>query len=521
MVDARMLDDADDAVIGLDSFVPPGSGGLWPWSSALTWSVGLIALFAAIVATSVWGVDHFSTRLDRSVKAELQSSGIDASQLDFDWQYRDVIVTGKLPADSSEEQLLAVLRNADDRGTRKIELLLDEADEPLPSERFGTVDVTAVLTDGQMVLQGTVLTVNQRSQLQTAAEQAAGVDAVVNEISVSGFQEKTPGSDQRVASLANSIAGLSQGASADARLSSTDFRFNATVSDKAQADDLLRLRGNAGDVGLVISGDIVTRKTAPSGIVDISAKKDNGRILLSGSVLSEAQKQTLLRAATVAFDAQSVIDEVVVEEVADVSADSDRAVQIFASAIDHFDDAIEADASLNADNFTFNALMEVEEDIGPLLSVTESAKNAGLQLAGAIEARQKSLIKEVNLLQAEIDSLEDEIRENVVFESAKADLSFTAKQTLDKVVDAMNRYRRPVVEVAGHTDDSGSDDANQKLSLFRATAVLEYLKISGIDGLRIRALGYGESVPVASNSTEVGKKQNRRVEFIARGNFGN
>lgn len=165
--------------------------------------------------------------------------------------------------------------------------------------------------------------------------------------------------------------------------------------------------------------------------------------------------------------------------------------------------------------------MELEEDTGPLLAVGDSAASAGLELVGTIEARQKSLFKEVSLLQAEIDSLKEEIRENVVFESGKADLDFAAKQTLDKVVDAMNRYRRPVVEVAGHTDDSGPDDANQKLSLFRATAVLEYLKISGIDGLRLRAIGFGETVPIASNSTEIGKKQNRRVEFIANGSFGN
>jgi len=372
-----------------------------------------------------------------------------------------------------------------------------------------------------MLLAGTVLTNEQRDQLQVAAERAIGAPSVTNEILVSGLQEKTTGSDQRVASLANSIAGLGQAESADAKLSATDFRFNATVPDAAQADDLLRLRGNAGDVGLVISGDIVTRQTAPVGVVDVAAKKENGRIMLSGTVTSEAHKQTLLQAAVKAFDPQSVTDEIVVEQAQVVSADTDRAVDVLASAIDYFDDAIDANASLSDKEFNFNALMELEEDTGPLLAVGQSAVDAGLVLRGAIEARQMSLSKEVSLLQAEIDSLRVEIRENVVFESGRADLDFTAKQTLDKVVDSMNRYQRPVVEVAGHTDDSGPDDANQKLSLFRATAVLEYLKLSGIDGLRLRAFGYGESSPIATNSTEIGKKQNRRVEFTANGNFGN
>lgn len=516
-----MVDEADDATTALDSFVPPGPGGRWPWSNALTWFLVTAGLCGAVAATSVWGIDHFASRLDRSVKTELLSSGVDASQLEFSWDYRNVVVTGKLPSDSSEEQLLAVLKNADGGGVREISLELDAIEDQPPLPQFGTVEVTAVLENGEMLLQGTVLTDNQRDELQAAAAQAVGESQVINEIIVSGYREQTPGSDQRVASLANSIAGLSQKATADAALSATDFRFNATVLDEEQADDLLRIRGNAGDVGLVISGDIVTRQAPPGGVLDVMAKKENGRILLTGTVINPSHKQAITQAATRAFDQQSVIDEIIVESSQQSLADADRAITVLVSAIDHFDEAIEADARLSIDAFTFNALMELEEDTGPLLAVTDNARNAGFQLSGAIEARQTSLSKEVSMLQAEIDLLSVEIRENVVFESGKADLDFTAKQTLDKVVDAMNRYVRPVVEVEGHTDDNGSEDANRGLSLFRATAVLEYMKISGIDGLRLRAIGLGEASPIASNSTEDGRRQNRRVEFVASSSFEN
>ena len=308
--------------------------------------------------------------------------------------------------------------------------------------------------------------------------------------------------------------------SADAYLSATDFRFNATVADEDQANDLLRLRGTAGDIGLVISGDIIARNSAPGGVVDAVARKENGRILLTGTVTSESQKATLVRAAVSAFDEQSVVDEIIVAESGDADA-SNQGIDLLASAIAYFDDAIRADAHLTVDEFEFNALMEFEEDTGPLLAVGENAAGIGLTLTGTVEARQMSLSREVEMLQSEIDSLAEEIRENVVFESGKADLGFAAKQTLDKIVDAMNRFQRPVVEIAGHTDDSGAVDDNQKLSLFRATAVLEYLTLSGIDGLRLNAVGFGESVPIASNSTELGKSQNRRVEFSSRGDFGN
>ncbi len=514
-----MPDDGDDNSLALDAFVPPGNGGRWPWSDALTWCAGIVALLAAVTVTSVWGIEHFQSRLDRSVNTELLSSGIDTSRLMFEWDYRDVTVTGQLPADSSEEQLLAVLRNTDNGGVRNIRLTLDTVEAPPDGLQFGTVDVTVMLEDGKMLLQGSVLTAAQRDQLQSAAVEAIGEDQVTNEIFVTGFQEQTPGADQRVASLANSIAGLNQAASADARLSASDFRFNATVSDAEQADDLLRLQGNAGDLGLVISGDIVTRQTAPVGVLDVTAIKENGRVLLTGTVTDESQQQTLVAAAVAAFDQQSVIDEITIATNGSVTEESDRSITVMAAAIDSFDEAIEAEANLSEGVFTFNALMELEEDTGPLLRVRESAQSIGLQLEGSIEARQISLNREVALLQQELDLLNEEIRENVVFESGKADLDFTAKQTLDKVVDAMNRYLRPVVEVQGHTDNNGSDDANLKLSLFRATAVLEYLKISGIDGLRLRAAGFGESAPVADNATEFGRKQNRRVEFIANSSF--
>ena len=143
----------------------------------------------------------------------------------------------------------------------------------------------------------------------------------------------------------------------------------------------------------------------------------------------------------------------------------------------------------------------------------------GLTLEGEISSRKISLSREVQLLQRELELLQEEIRRNVVFETGNNRVGFEAKRTLDKVVDAMNRYKRPVVEVGGHTDSDGDAEANYELSLRRASAVREYLELAGIDGLRLRALGYGESQPLFSNDTKIGKEQNRRVDFKARESF--
>jgi len=70
------------------------------------------------------------------------------------------------------------------------------------------------------------------------------------------------------------------------------------------------------------------------------------------------------------------------------------------------------------------------------------------------------------------------------------------------------------VSVEGHTDSIGSDAYNQKLSERRAQAVRDYMVSQGIDAARISVKGWGKTTPIASNKTEAGRAENRRVEII-------
>ena len=107
---------------------------------------------------------------------------------------------------------------------------------------------------------------------------------------------------------------------ADAVLSATDFRFNATVADENQVDDLLRRQGTAGDLGLVISGDIIARKSAPGGEVTVTAILSSGRVALDGVVANAEQKELLLASAARVVDSEHIVDEIVVATGADGSA---------------------------------------------------------------------------------------------------------------------------------------------------------------------------------------------------------
>lgn len=101
----------------------------------------------------------------------------------------------------------------------------------------------------------------------------------------------------------------------------------------------------------------------------------------------------------------------------------------------------------------------------------------------------------------------------VNFDFNKADIRADARPVLDEAVAVLKSEPAISVVAEGHTDSVGSDEYNKMLSLRRARAVASYLVKSGISASRIRVEGKGESMPVASNATEDGRAQNRRVEL--------
>ena len=102
---------------------------------------------------------------------------------------------------------------------------------------------------------------------------------------------------------------------------------------------------------------------------------------------------------------------------------------------------------------------------------------------------------------------------NITFALNSADLNAQFFNALDGVSMVLKEYDKTVVEVAGHTDSSGSDQYNQALSERRAQAVAGYLSSHGVKTQRLITIGAGEAHPMASNDTEQGRSANRRVEL--------
>ncbi len=107
----------------------------------------------------------------------------------------------------------------------------------------------------------------------------------------------------------------------------------------------------------------------------------------------------------------------------------------------------------------------------------------------------------------------ESITKNVQFNTGKATLLAASTSVLDEVAALMKKYPAYSLSIEGHTDSSGDDVANMRLSESRAKTCNDYLVGKGIDPRRISHKGFGETKPVADNKTEAGRKQNRRVEF--------
>lgn len=101
---------------------------------------------------------------------------------------------------------------------------------------------------------------------------------------------------------------------------------------------------------------------------------------------------------------------------------------------------------------------------------------------------------------------------DVLFETGSAKLNPSSYKSLDELATFMKRKTTMVIEIAGHTDNVGTEESNLTLSQKRAETVRNYLVAKGVLATRITAKGYGQNKPVADNNSEDGRKQNRRTE---------
>lgn len=100
----------------------------------------------------------------------------------------------------------------------------------------------------------------------------------------------------------------------------------------------------------------------------------------------------------------------------------------------------------------------------------------------------------------------------LMFDVDSYQLKSATKKELDELAVILQKYDDTDILVEGHTDSTGSEDYNQKLSVSRAQSVYQKLQAQGVSGTRVTTVGYGESQPIADNGEVTGRRKNRRVE---------
>jgi outer membrane protein OmpA-like peptidoglycan-associated protein len=143
--------------------------------------------------------------------------------------------------------------------------------------------------------------------------------------------------------------------------------------------------------------------------------------------------------------------------------------------------------------------------------------------AAELARREAELaVEQANTLRRQLENLQLRQTESgvvvtlgdVLFETGQTELRSEAMESLVEVVDLLQSEPDKLIRIEGHTDSTGNEEANLRISQQRADAVLKALVSLGVDADRITSVGMGQDFPIASNDTEEGRAQNRRVDVI-------
>ncbi len=160
---------------------------------------------------------------------------------------------------------------------------------------------------------------------------------------------------------------------------------------------------------------------------------------------------------------------------------------------------------------------QINDDNGRYVGAAVGAL-AGAAIGGYMDRQQAQLQQQmqgtgVGVSRVDESTLQLNIPGDVLFATNQYQINSSFYTTLNSVAQTMQQYPETIVHVYGYTDSVGTDSYNQGLSERRANAAAQYLVNQGVASNRILTKGYGESYPRASNDTESGRAQNRRVEI--------
>ena len=232
-----------------------------------------------------------------------------------------------------------------------------------------------------------------------------------------------------------------------------------------------------------------------------ATKAENGRVILNGYVQNEDQRQRVLTRANDAY--ASVIDRTV--RIANGAPNADWE-KVLNQNIDDLKLLDKGRFDMTDAKYRITGMVG-SEDVNAAITARASGFT-GYDGAASITSPNA-----VATCQAQLDDLKRGKKINFAYDKAEI-RGAESFDLLNSLASAANECPELKINIEGHTDADGSEAYNQRLSEARANLVVAYLSENGVERNRMTAIGVGETNPIGDNSTDAGKAQNRRIEFI-------
>ncbi len=237
-----------------------------------------------------------------------------------------------------------------------------------------------------------------------------------------------------------------------------------------------------------------------------AASRQPGKIVIEGYASSEKERETLIDNARRAFG-----DAAVDDQLAYAGGAPDGYVGAATAAMQAVSRLASGHAEITDGKVLISGGAYTEAAESDILAGVRDTTPEGFTPESAIVVRQPDQpatpARCRELLQAALQA------GRIEFEGDKSDIADQSQGILDRVAAILQRCPDTNVEIAAHTDSDGSTGRNKTVSEDRATAIVEFLVSGGVKRERLSGIGYGETKPIAENSTSAGKAQNRRIEF--------
>lgn len=171
--------------------------------------------------------------------------------------------------------------------------------------------------------------------------------------------------------------------------------------------------------------------------------------------------------------------------------------------------------AVNNDDGSYAAIVKIQRN----QNVTLSVEGEGVAFNSRIIAKKDVLapvVSKLNMSTSQISKDETFTINDIYYKTNKAEIEVDSKIILDAFAEYLLKNTALEIEIRGHTDDIGDDKANLALSAERSFEVMSYLASKGVEGKRMTYKGFGETKPIADNTTSEGRAANRRTEFVVR-----